>query len=96
MKHWRNSREYRIWRVLVIRRDKVCIICGSRKHRQAHHLDHASYFPAKRFDKDNGVCLCSKCHSIFHNKFIGSTRKKCTKKDFERFKVVLEYCKDKI
>ena len=48
--YWRYTREYRIWRAKVIRRDKRCVICGSIKNRQAHHLNHGSYFPDERFD----------------------------------------------
>ncbi len=69
IKNWRNTRLYRIWRMLVIRRDKVCQICGSNKKRHAHHLNHATFFPEQRFDPENGICLCLHCHSIVHNKF---------------------------
>ena len=93
MGSWRNGRDYRLWRVGVIRRDKVCKICGSNKRRHAHHLNHATFFILLRFKLDNGICLCGKCHSIFHNKFIGSTRKKCTNKDFIRFNRLVKYIK---
>jgi len=84
-KNWRNSREYRIWRATVIRRDKVCQICGSIKKRHAHHLDHATYFPEKRFDPENGICLCDECHKIFHTSFKRSYRQKATREDFRQF-----------
>ena len=42
---WRRSRAYRIWRIAVIRRDKVCVVCQSRQHRHAHHIDSASILP---------------------------------------------------
>ena len=90
---WRNSREYRKWRIQVIRRDKRCIICGSLKNRQAHHLNHATYYPAERFDVENGVTLCKSCHMQFHNNFKKSTRQKCTKEDFENFVKLVEYIK---
>jgi hypothetical protein len=67
--NWRKTREYRRWRVLVIRRDKVCDVCGSRKRRHAHHLNSGAYHPKERFKVDNGVTLCSKCHSKYHNDF---------------------------
>lgn len=91
---WRHSKEYRHWRVAVIRRDKVCQVCGSRQHRQAHHINHASYFPELRFDVANGVTLCSKCHSQFHNNFIGNTRKMCKLADWLNFKDLIKYIKD--
>jgi hypothetical protein len=82
---WRNSREYRIWRARVIRKHKKCIICGSKKHRIAHHVNHASYFKNDRFRVDNGVVFCSSCHMQFHNNFKSNTRKKCTRKDLHNF-----------
>ena len=91
MKNWRNSRKYRIWRAKVIRRDKRCIICGSIKHRHAHHLNHATYYLDQRYNPDNGVCLCKNCHTQFHTNFKNSFREKCTKKDFNNFKKLTEY-----
>ena len=91
---WRNTKHYRKWRAAVIRRDGVCQVCNSRKKRHAHHLNHAAYFIDKRFDVDNGICLCAKCHSIFHNKFHGSTRIKCTEKSYHRFILTVAYIKD--
>lgn len=89
--NWRNSREYRLWRVHVIRRDKVCQICGNPNRRHAHHLNSASYFPDERFDIENGVCLCYGCHMNFHNNFKRSYREKCTKYDYENFVVLSKY-----
>jgi len=88
---WRRTRDYRLWRAAVIRRDKVCQCCDTRDKRHAHHLNHATFFIKERFDIENGICLCAKCHSIFHNKFHGSTRKKCTKDSFYRFMIVVAY-----
>lgn len=82
---WRYSREYRIWRVLVIRRDKVCQVCGTNQNRQAHHINHATYFIDLRFVVDNGITLCSKCHIQLHTNFKNSTREKCTSKDLYNF-----------
>lgn len=90
---WRKTREYRKWRIGVIRRDKVCQICGSRKHRQAHHMNSGSYFPDERTDLDNGVCLCGSCHTQFHCNYKRSFRQKCTKYDFENFKTLVMYLK---
>jgi len=86
MSNWRQTRNYRIWRATVIRRDKVCQLCGSRQNRHAHHLNSGSYFPDKRFDEENGICLCRHCHlTNFHGLFMGSTRKKTTESDYDRF-----------
>lgn len=95
MKNWRKTREYRVWRAIVIRRDKVCQICGSMKSRNAHHINHATYFPEQRFDPQNGVCLCGECHMNFHCNFLNSYRTMCTKKHFDNFVVLTSYFKTK-
>jgi len=92
---WHSSREYRIWRAHIIRRDKVCAMCGSNNRRTAHHINSGSYFPDERYDIENGVCLCGKCHMNFHCNFKRSYRTKCTKYDFENFKVLYKYIQDK-
>jgi len=94
-KSWRNSREYRMWRAKVIRRDKRCQLCNSIKGRQAHHLNSASYFPDERFIEDNGICLCKSCHSMFHVSYKKSYRQKCTKADFANFLELLQKLQDK-
>ena len=88
---WRTSKEYRQWRISVIRRDVVCQVCGSRTKRHAHHLNHATYFPDERFDADNGICLCGDCHMNFHNNYKRSYREKCTKYDWDNFKSLIKY-----
>ena len=72
------------------------MICKSITQREAHHLNHASYFPKQRFDPQNGITLCRKCHVPFHVDFIGSFRKKCTKEDFENFKSLINKMKEQI
>jgi 5-methylcytosine-specific restriction endonuclease McrA len=93
---WRNTREYRTWRVRVIRRDRRCVVCGSIKNRHAHHLNHASYFKDVRFDPENGVCLCRDCHTDFHTNFKRSYKQKCTKYDFLNFVTLLKNMKRRI
>lgn len=88
---WRKSKEYRQWRIAVVRRDKCCLICESRKLRSAHHIEDASYHPESRYDVENGVTLCSKCHINFHTNFKKSFRMKCTKDDWENFKCLVNY-----
>ena len=84
-KNWRQSREYRIWRVKVLRRDVRCIVCDTIKNREAHHVNHSTYFKEQRFDVDNGVILCRGCHTTFHTSFKRSFRTKCTKYDLSQF-----------
>jgi 5-methylcytosine-specific restriction endonuclease McrA len=82
---WRKTREYRIWRANVIRRDKVCTVCGSGQHRQAHHIEQGAYNTALRYDISNGVTLCRTCHTSFHIDYKKGFRKKGTGDDFARF-----------
>ena len=93
MSNWRNSREYRIWRAQVIRRDVRCRICGTIKNRHAHHIMHASYYPEYRFDELNGIVLCRGCHSQFHNNFKRNSRIKCGRMDWLNFLALSRYMK---
>ena len=90
MSNWRHTTEYRKWRAGVIRRDTYCQTCGTIKNRHAHHLNHATYFPEQRFDVENGVTLCRKCHMMIHCKKVGSYRKKCTEDDYIDFKYIVD------
>jgi hypothetical protein len=91
--NWRKTREYRRWRVLVIRRDKVCDVCGSRKRRHAHHLNSGAYHQKERFLVGNGITLCSECHSRYHNDFNRSYRVKTTLYNYKNFKSLVKYLK---
>ena len=93
MKNWRTTKEYRRWKVRVVRRDKRCLICGSIKNRNAHHVNHATYFIDQRFDEDNGICLCRNCHTNFHCNYLRSFRVKCERYDFNNFISLLKYLK---
>lgn len=91
IKDWRDSREYRVWRVEVVRRDGRCKICNSIKGREAHHICHATYFPEKRFNAENGVTLCRGCHTQFHTNYKKSFREKCDRSDFLNFVVLVRH-----
>jgi 5-methylcytosine-specific restriction endonuclease McrA len=90
-KNWRSTREYRKWRISCIRRDKVCVICGSRKKRQVHHIASGQYHPEERYTVENGVTLCYPCHKSLHVLFKHSYRVKTTKKDWIRFQKLVKY-----
>ena len=91
MKNWRTSKEYRRWRIHVIRRDKACVICGSAQKRRAHHIHDASNYVAARFDENNGVCLCQECHTQFHCNYKKSYRQTCNMDDFLNFRALMVY-----
>ena len=96
MGDWRHSRAYRVWRAKVIRRDKRCVICGAIKERQAHHINHATYYQDLRFDPENGVTLCRACHTDFHTNFKRSYRQKCDRADWENFRTLISHMKERL
>ncbi len=69
----RDSKEYKLWREAVFKRDNYqCIWCGLHGRKGAKvgkrvilHADHIkpfAYFPEVRFAIDNGRTLCRECH----------------------------------
>ncbi len=59
-----GSRKYKDWRSAVFERDKyTCQECGkSGCYIEAHHIRPFALFPKLRFDIDNGITYCLKCH----------------------------------
>lgn len=69
----RDSAEYKQWRKLVYERDGYkCTQCGSKDKLNAHHLKSWKDFPELRYDINNGITLCEKCHIKLHQQ-IGYT-----------------------
>lgn len=63
-KRIRRSEAFKTWRQKVFGRDNwTCVLCGERG-RELHpdHIKPFAYFPALRFDIDNGRTLCVSCH----------------------------------
>ena len=54
------------WTKKIKKRDKVCQLCGSSNNLTAHHISHWADDPINRINIDNGILLCSKCHSLQH------------------------------
>ena len=87
-KRAREVSEYDAWRYKVFERDDyTCQCCGARSKAgrsvvlHAHHLDSFAAYKDKRFDVENGVTLCDKCHDprsqgSFHNLYgtVNNTR----------------------
>lgn len=69
----RNSSKYSAWRKAVFERDDyTCQICGIRgSELNAHHIKRWSTNVNERYQLDNGITLCKKCHSFVHSKAVG-------------------------
>lgn len=63
----RDSREYKEWRILVYKKDDYkCVKCGSKNNLNAHHKKSWKHHPELRYDVNNGITLCAKCHIKLH------------------------------
>jgi len=52
-----------LWKLICMKRDSYkCQYCGSDKDLQVHHIISRKNMNTK-FDVDNGITLCKKCHS---------------------------------
>ncbi len=67
-KEQRNTKEYRDWRTSVFERDKyTCQICNKvGGDLNAHHIKPFATHKELRFDINNGLTLCVKCHKEIH------------------------------
>ena len=82
---WRGSKgelRYKTWRRNVFQLNKgryglgrnyVCVKCNKKRKTtrvlHAHHIKSWDKFPKDRYDRNNGVVLCWKCHNAFHRKY---------------------------
>ena len=65
-----DSVKYKEWRQKVYERDGYkCIKCGSKEKINAHHIYSYKYYPEKRYDLENGITLCEKCHTKLHQQY---------------------------
>ncbi len=68
--HLRGLAKYSHWRLQVYERDRfTCQQCDSvGGNLEAHHVLAWAKYPESRYDVDNGVTLCHKCHQALHYK----------------------------
>ena len=60
------SVRYPSWAAKVKQRDGyICVICGAHGD-VAHHIKLASYHDEVKYDINNGVTLCKRCHILAH------------------------------
>lgn len=77
VKHHRQERvtnEYRKWRKEVYSRDKyTCQCCNNKNSKNnkvnlnAHHILNWNDYEELRYEVENGITLCDKCHYLFHS-----------------------------
>lgn len=80
----RDYLEYFEWRKSVYKKNNYkCVICGSNKNINAHHIYNYADYPSLRTSVDNGETLCQDCHIGFHIRY----GKSCNTR--EQF---VEYC----
>lgn len=80
-----NQLSYK-WSKQIKYRDKfICQVCLSYKKNEmvAHHIESYHCNPDLRLNLNNGICLCSECHILFHKKY---GLKYNTRKQLEEFK----------
>lgn len=67
----RHSLAYREWQQKVyIKYRWTCRLCGihcQKREIVAHHIYPFDNFEKKRFDVQNGIVLCRKCHKLLHS-----------------------------
>ena len=67
-KRIRMSLKFRLWREAVFTRDNwICQKCSERGGKlNPHHIFNFADYPKLRFNINNGITLCEKCHTLFH------------------------------
>jgi len=68
----RASSDFINWRKNVYERDNfTCQRCkdDAGGNLYSHHVNNFSQYPEERFDVNNGITLCDKCHNGFHKKY---------------------------
>ena len=70
---WRKSVFELNYRKYGLSKNYVCVKCDKKRKTtrvlHAHHIYSWNKFPKKRYDRNNGVVLCIKCHNAFHRKY---------------------------
>lgn len=71
----RDSNKYKIWRLEVYKKDNyTCRKCWwMSKNLNAHHIESFAKNEKLRFNTDNWVTFCSKCHRKFHSIYWNDT-----------------------
>lgn len=60
-----NRRVVKWFNNLLTRYDE-CIVCGVKENLEPHHLNPCHVYDELFYREDNGVVLCNKCHTHYH------------------------------
>jgi len=55
----------RLWYLKYLK--DACEVCGAKGILQGHHFYYKGSYGYLRYDKDNHITLCKKCHFILHH-----------------------------
>jgi len=68
IKYLKNQAE-KLWGIIVLKRgQRECLVCGNKLQVIPHHFIPKRISLALRYDPENGICLCQKCHIDLHQK----------------------------
>lgn len=86
-KRMRKRIEFRLWRESIFTRDNwTCQKCKERGGElHPHHIYSFADYPKLRFEIDNGITFCKKCHKEFH-KIYG--KRHSTKEQLKNFYLI--------
>ncbi|HDY67224.1 MAG TPA: HNH endonuclease [Candidatus Scalindua sp.] len=58
----------KLWQKKILLRTSSCEVCNDYPYVvQAHHFYYKSNYGHLRYDLDNGIRLCKKCHFVLHH-----------------------------
>lgn len=90
-----SDKKHQIWAQKIKERAgyrcELCKTSGVLLH--SHHLNSYDLFVEERYDLNNGICLCSRDHLLYHSIF---GRGQNTKNQFEQFKISYQLIKKAI
>lgn len=73
VKTLRNSASIKKWGQKIRSQDGFCQCCGDTERKlQSHHIFPLAKYPELGSDEGNGIALCDKCHSKYHQMYAGS------------------------
>lgn len=65
LRELRKSNEYNHYRQEVLKKDNYkCIICGTNKNLEVHHIYPFATYPKERLNPAYGICICKQHHNV--------------------------------